>query len=78
MSDDQIRVLQIAIAEHKIRIDTMERLLKAQNDSLEKLSEQMGKLQSRLTTIGVAAVCVIAVSSEAGGQLVRMALQAAV
>ena len=76
MSDDPIRILQIAVAEHKIRIDTLERLLKAQNESLEKLSDQMAKLQSRLTTIGVAAVCVIAVGSEAGGALARTALQA--
>ena len=71
MSDDQIRILQIAVAEHKIRIDTMEKLLKTQNETLSKLSDQMAKLQSRLTTIGVSAVAVIAVSSEPGGALVR-------
>ena len=76
MSDDQLRILQIAVAEHKIRIDTMEKLLKTQNETLGKLSDQMAKLQSRLTTIGVAAVAVIAVSSESGGALVRQIITA--
>ena len=71
MSEDQLRILQIAVAEHKIRIDTMEQLLKTQNETLSELSKQLGKLQSRLTTIGYAAVAVIAVSSEQGGALVR-------
>lgn len=77
MSDEQIRIIQIAIAEHKIRIDTMEKLLTEQNKTLAKLSEQFGKLQSRLTTIGVAAIAVISISSEPGGQLVRTLLGAA-
>lgn len=78
MSDDQLRILQIAVAEHKIRIDTMEKLLRTQNETLGKLSDQMAKLQSRLTTIGVAAVAVIAFSSESGGALVRQIITALV
>jgi uncharacterized coiled-coil protein SlyX len=71
MSDDQLRILQIAVAEHKIRIDTMEKLLKAQNETLTELSKQLGKLQSRLTTIGFSAVTVIAAVSEPGGEALR-------
>lgn len=78
MSDEQIRIIQIAIAEHKIRIDTMEKLLIEQNKTLAKLSEQFGKLQQRLTTIGVAAIAVLSVTSEPVGQIIRTVLGAAV
>lgn len=73
MSDDQIRILQIAVAEHKIRIDTMEKLLKSQNESLAKVSEQLGKLESRLTSIGYAGIAVIALASDTGGAVLRSA-----
>lgn len=78
MSEDQIRILQIAVAEHKIRIDTMEKLLKAQNDTLSRLSEQLAKLSNRLTSIGFAAVAVIAFSSESGGAVIRQIITALV
>ena len=71
LSDEIIRRLELDVAEHALRIQTLENLLRAQNDSLTKLSEQLAKLQSRLTTIGSAAVAVIAVSSESGGQFIR-------
>ena len=78
MSDDQIRILQIAVAEHKIRLDTMEKLLKSQNDTLSRLSEQLAKLSNRLTSIGFAAVAVIAFSSESGGAVIRQMITALV
>lgn len=71
MSDEVIRKLELDVAEHRMRIDAVERLISQQNATLTTLSEQFTKLQNRLTTIGTAAVVIMAVSTEQGGSLLR-------
>lgn len=74
MSDELIRRLELDVAEHKMRIDAVERLIQQQNATLTTLSEQFGKLQNRLTVIGSAAVAVMGVSTEQGGAIIRAML----
>lgn len=76
MSDEIITRLQLDVAEHRMRIDGLERLIEQQNKTLSTVSEQLAKLQSRLTIIGSAAVTVLGVSSEQGGTLLRALLGA--
>ena len=71
MNEELIRKLELDVAEHKMRINAIERLISQQNETLSKLSEQFTKLQNRLTIIGTAAVVVMAVSTEQGGSLLR-------
>ena len=71
MSEDLIRKLELDVAEHRMRIGAIEKLIAQQNATLTTLSEQFTKLQNRLTTIGTAAVVVMAVSTEQGGSLLR-------
>jgi uncharacterized coiled-coil protein SlyX len=74
MSDEILRKLEMDVAEHRLRIDSIERLIDQQNRTLSTLSEQFAKLQNRLTVIGSAAVAVLSVSSEPGGALIRALL----
>ncbi len=67
MDDQTLQNLRVQVAEHHLRIGTLEELIKAQNSSLEKL-------QTRLTVIGSALIGVIGVSSEQGGALLRALL----
>lgn len=76
MSDELIRKLELDVAEHRMRIDAIEKLIKQQNDTLTRLSDQFAKLQNRLTIIGSAAVAVLAVSTEQGGALIRLVIGA--
>lgn len=71
MSEETLRKLQLDVAEHRMRLDAMEKLIEQQNRTLLQLSEQFAKLQNRLTVIGTAAVAVLAVSTEQGGALIR-------
>lgn len=71
MSDELLRKLELDVAEHRMRIDAVERLIAQQNATLTKLSEQFAKLQQRLTLIGSAAVAVMGVSTEQGGAIIR-------
>ena len=71
MSEEIIRKLELDVAEHRLRIDSVERLIEQQNRTLATLSEQFAKLQSRLTMIGSATVAILGVSSEPGGALLR-------
>ena len=65
MNDDQLLSdLRIKVAEHHLRIGTLEDLIRAQNVSLQKLT-------TRLTIIGSALVGILGVSSEQGGALLR-------
>lgn len=65
MNDDQLlNDLRIKVAEHHLRIGTLEDLIRAQNVSLQKLT-------TRLTIIGSALVGILGVSSEQGGALLR-------
>lgn len=65
MNDDQVLSdLRIKVAEHHLRIGTLEDLIRAQNVSLQKLT-------TRLTIIGSALVGILGVSSEQGGALLR-------
>ncbi len=72
MNEELIRKLELDVAEHRIRIDSLERLIEQQNRTLSTLSEQFAKLQNRLSVIGTAAVMVMAVTSEQGGTLLRV------
>jgi hypothetical protein len=74
MADEIIRRLELDVAEHRLRIDGIEKLIQQQNATLTALTEQFTKMQSRLTVIGSAAVAVIGVSSEHGGALIRAIL----
>jgi uncharacterized coiled-coil protein SlyX len=76
MSDELLRRLELDVAEHRIRLDSMERLIDQQNRTLATLSNQIAKMQSRLTIIGSAAVAVLSVSSEPGGALIRAVIGA--
>lgn len=71
MSDERIRQIEIDMTEQRIRLDSMEALVRRQNAALEKLTDQLSKLQGRLTIIGAASIGVIGVSSEHGGALIR-------
>lgn len=71
MPEETLRKLQLDVAEHRMRLDSMEKLIEQQNRTLLQLSEQFAKLQNRLTAIGTAAVAVLAVSTEQGGALIR-------
>ena len=76
MSDELVRRLELDVAEHKMRLDAIERIVMQQNEALNALTAQLGKLQNRLTVIGTAAVVVIGVSSEHGGLIIRTFLGA--
>ena len=72
MTEELIRKLELDVAEHRIRIDSLEKLIAQQNRTLTTLSEQFTKLQNRLSIIGTAAVMVIAITSEQGGTIIRV------
>lgn len=67
MDDKLLHDLRVQVAQHDLRLGTLEQLIKAQTVSLDKL-------QTRLTVIGSALIGVIGVSSEQGGALLRALL----
>lgn len=71
VEEQQFRDMQRQVDRHELRLDTLEGLLKAQIEALNKVIDRQDKLQNRLTIIGSILIGVIGVSSEQGGLILR-------
>lgn len=71
VDENEFRIIQRQVDRHELRLDTLENLLTAQIEALNKVVDRQDKLQQRLTVIGSILIGVIGVSSEQGGLLLR-------